>query len=139
MKRNALLGFGAAILLAALFNGERAGIYVLETRSDHYVFWIGPVGTTLPYVLLTLVASLGLARRSSVKPIAWGFIAACTAMTVATLLITSMPRHPELMRSSTIAIAMVLTPAEYLVVSGLIYRQIVSAAWWDRPKRGHRT
>jgi hypothetical protein len=106
------LGIGTLVASAAAVNNARSGIYVLQTRTDRYVFWIDPVGTTLPYLLLGAVALLQLGRPKGTVAMAplGGFIAGWSVMIAFTLFISSTPKHPELMRSSTIGIAIVLTP-----------------------------
>ena len=122
-KRQTLLwgGFGILVAIAALLNHTRSGIYVLETPSDRYVYWIDAVGTTLPCFILAGLAWLHILRRirmrTTLAPPVCGFIAGWSVMIAFTLFVTSTPRHPELVRSSTIGIAIVLTPFIYAFLS----------------------
>ena len=69
-KRQTLLwgGFGILVAIAAPLNHARSGIYVLETPSDRYVYWIDAVGTTLPCFILAGLAWFHIIRRIRMRP-----------------------------------------------------------------------
>jgi len=116
--------FALLVGVPALTNWLYCGSYVVDP-TNHRTFWIGPIGTTLPFVVLALVFAVHHeweSRRSKAfipHSARWGAGAAWLAMMGLTLSLITHPHGPE--TSSTMAIAVLLTPILYFLLLLIAY------------------
>ncbi len=87
-------------------------------NPGYHVFWIGPIGTTLPYVVMTAVTMLVIRQRAeknqSPTPPIIAFVVSWVAMMSLTIWILLLEHGPE--QSSTMSLAIVSTPPTYFVL-----------------------
>ncbi len=136
-------GFTAALVgVPAVANTLHAGSYLVDPYGT---FWIGPIGTTLPFVFLALLFWAHCGRSERSKRVKSGAVFPCSATMGAgaawlamqgfTQFLLSHPAGPQV--SSTQAIAVVLTPLCYLpllvvgYITGILTNR-VRGAWSQR-------
>ena len=122
---------GVPVVVHALLTGS----YVMDNGGDPRTFWIGPISTTVPFVLLAVLFLAHYARtqRSESVPTAafWGATVAWLAMIALTTFIVWLPPGPK--TSSTMAIAVLSTPLLYIPILAVSYPVgAIAGRFWGR-------
>ena len=112
-----------SIIVAIIINTILKGAYVSRTYNNNSTYWIGPVSTTLPYVVLAILTAFELCfkwrqYKSILAPLV-GLTFGWAAMTTFTIWISSLETGPE--SSSTMGIAIGLTPIIYMLIFPIPY------------------
>lgn len=103
----------AALLVGVpeIVNAIYSGSYVIDPDGNRRTFWIGPISTTVPFVILAIVF---FSHRAVSRAAYWGAGAAWLSMMGLTMFLISQAPGPQ--SSSTMAIAVLFTPICYLPV-----------------------
>lgn len=127
----------ASLLLHQVYSGA----YIRSTPTGDYMYFIGVVSTTIPFVFWALVTfAVSLIRRGwanhSVEMIG-GYLAGWIGMTAFTFWIVSWPHTIE--HSSTMAIAVVLTAVMYAAIFPVLFPfgYLTAMALWHRKAKTH--
>jgi hypothetical protein len=111
------------IVVSLLQHLRFSGAYIRSTPIDEYTYFIGPVSTTIPFVIWALVTvSVALIRRGRPNHIAamiCGYLAGWIGMSAFTFWIISWPQ--TFGHSSTMAIADVLTAFMYAAIFPVLF------------------
>ena len=109
------------VLSPAALHSTFEGSYVVNRQGTERVFWIGPISTTIPFVLLAIVFLVHCLTRKAAThlPAYTGAVLALIAMTILTYYFISHPRGPD--RASTMAIAVFFTPPLYVPIMVISY------------------
>jgi hypothetical protein len=111
------------------------GAYVVNPDAYRRTFWIGPVSTTVPYLILTVsfLAHCSMLKSHSRRSAYCGAVAAWLGMMAFTIFLIFQNPGPK--HSSTMAIAVGLTPFFYIPVLFFSYilGTILDAFWrhWE--------
>jgi len=112
-----------SLLASLLMHQVYSGAYVRSTRGDNYTYFIGVVSTTIPIAFWALVTfTVSLIRRGQPNHSAamiCGYLGGWIGMTAFTFWIVSWPQ--TIGRSSTMAIAVVLTAFLYAAIFPILF------------------
>lgn len=111
------------LFIAFMVNIFKEGAYVSQSDKDRNTYWIGAIGTTVPFLILSVVATLDILsgwkrNQSQWLPFA-GFLCGWLAMMLLTLWIVNLDPFSGI--SSTMGIAILMTPFIYLVLFPIPY------------------
>ena len=117
------IGVIVFVVIPIIVHSFFKGSYVIGPEYDRRSFWIDPVGTTLPYIILAVVFfihSLKL-KNKNVSSYAGAIMAWFSMMGFTYYLINQASGSDGSELSSTLGIAIVLTPFFYIFVLAVSY------------------
>ena len=107
-----ILVLSLSVLISFLLHQIFAGSRTRTTGDDTFTYWIGPISTTIPFVIWALFTlGLGFLARNNaghIRAALAGYLTGWLAMTAFVFWIILLPKGPE--TSSTMGIALMFTP-----------------------------
>ena len=113
------------VLLFFVFvvNVFKEGAYISQSDHDKSTYWIGAVGTTIPFLVLAFVTALDILNGWKRNQNLWlsfsGFFCGWLSMMSFTLWIINLEQFSGI--SSTMGIAVLFTPVVYLLLFPVPY------------------